>query len=51
MNEFEAILTIIVYAAVRFGIPALLIIGVARLIRRFQGPDPDEIVEPVPRTG
>lgn len=49
MNEFQAILTIIVWAAVRFGIPVLIVYAVARLIRHFQGPDPDETAEPEPR--
>ena len=42
MNEFQAILTIVVYFAVRIGIPALIIFALARLIRHFQGPDPEE---------
>ena len=42
MNEFQAILTIVVYFAVRIGIPALLIYTIARLIRHFQGPEPEE---------
>jgi len=42
MNEFQAILTIVVYFAVRIGIPALLIYALARLIRHFQGPEPAE---------
>ncbi len=42
MNEFQAILTIVVYFAVRIGIPALIIYTIARLIRHFQGPDPEE---------
>lgn len=42
MNEFQAILTIVVYFAVRIGIPALLIFALARLIRHFQGPEPAE---------
>ncbi len=42
MNEFQAILTIVVYFAVRIGIPALVIYTIARLIRHFQGPEPIE---------
>ncbi len=42
MNEFQAILTIVIYFAVRIGIPALLIYALARLIRHFQGPEPAE---------
>ena len=42
MNEFQAILTIVVYFAVRIGIPALVIYALARLVRRIQGPDPTE---------
>ena len=42
MNEFQAILTVVVYFAVRIGIPALIIYTLARLIRHFQGPDPEE---------
>lgn len=42
MNEFQAILTIVVYFTVRIGIPALLIYVLARLIRHFQGPEPEE---------
>lgn len=49
MNEFQAILTIVVYFAVRIGIPALIIFTLARLIRRFQGPDPDENDSPETR--
>ena len=47
MNEFQAILTVVVYFAVRIGIPALLIYTIARLIRHFQGPDltEDEVPE------
>ena len=47
MNEFQAILTVVVYFAVRFGIPALILYSLARLVRRFQGPDPDEMEAPV----
>ena len=42
MNEFQAILTIVVYFAVRIGIPALIIYTLARLIRHFQGPELEE---------
>ena len=42
MNEFQAILTIVVYFAVRIGIPALVIYALARLVRRIQGPDSTE---------
>ena len=47
MNEFQAILTVVVYFAVRIGIPALVLYVLARLIRHFQGPDPaeDEVQE------
>lgn len=46
MNEFQAILTIVVYFAVRFGIPALILYGIVRLVRHFQGPDPTETETP-----
>ena len=42
MKEFQAILTVVIYFAVRIGLPALLIYTIARLIRHFQGPDPEE---------
>ena len=47
MNEFQAILTVVVYFAVRIGIPALVLYVLARLIRHFQGPDllEDEVQE------
>lgn len=43
MNEFQAILTIVVYFAVRIGIPALVIYTLVRLVRHFQGPDPNDV--------
>jgi hypothetical protein len=49
MNEFQAILTVVVYFAVRIGIPALLIYTLARLIRHFQGPEPAEDETPETR--
>ena len=47
MNEFQAIVTVVVYFAVRIGIPALVLYVLARLIRHFQGPDltEDEVQE------
>ncbi|WP_374686330.1 hypothetical protein [Promineifilum sp.] len=42
MNEFEGILTVVVFFAVRIGLPALVILGLARLARRVFGVEPDE---------
>jgi hypothetical protein len=49
MNEFEGILTVIVFFAVRIGLPALVIYALARLARRVFGVEPDEGEEIVER--
>ena len=49
MNEFQAILTVVVYFVVRIGVPALLIYALTRLIRHCQGPDPMEDEAPETR--
>jgi len=47
MNEFEGILTVVVFFAVRIGLPALVIYGLARLARRVFGVEPDEDEESI----
>lgn len=46
MNEFQAVFTIVTFFVVRFALPAVGIYAFARLVRHFQGPDPEAELAP-----